>query len=37
VRWLERDNRVVEWVKVVTETADLWPTPEPGKLAENED
>lgn len=24
-RWLAKDNRVVEWVKVVTETADLWP------------
>lgn len=33
-KWLARDNRVVEWVKVVTETADLWPTPEPAKLAE---
>jgi hypothetical protein len=25
MRWLEKDNRRVEWVKVVTETADLWP------------
>lgn len=24
-RWLEKDGRVVEWVKVVTQTADLWP------------
>jgi hypothetical protein len=24
-RWLSKDNRVVEWVKVVTQTADLWP------------
>jgi hypothetical protein len=24
-RWLAKDNRLVEWVKVVTQTADLWP------------
>ena len=24
-RWLERDGRVVEWVRHVTETAQLWP------------
>lgn len=24
-RWLDKDNRVVEWVKIVTATADLWP------------
>jgi hypothetical protein len=26
-RWLDRDGRVVEWVKVVTETLDLYPAP----------
>lgn len=26
-RWLERDNRVVEWVKVATGWADLYPSP----------
>jgi hypothetical protein len=26
-RWLEKDGKVVEWVKVVTQTADLWPVP----------
>lgn len=24
-RWLERDGRVVEWVRHVTETGQLWP------------
>jgi hypothetical protein len=31
-RWLERDGRVVEWVKVATEWADLYaapPSPDP--------
>lgn len=28
-KWLGKDNRVVRWVKVVTETADLWPAPAP--------
>jgi hypothetical protein len=27
-RWLERDGRVVEWVRHVTQTAQLWPTAE---------
>ena len=26
-RWLERDNRVVEWVKGTTEFKPLWPSP----------
>jgi hypothetical protein len=26
-RWLERDGREVAWVKAVTETVTLWPTP----------
>lgn len=35
-RWLERDGRVVEWVKAVTETVQLWPPvppEEPGQSA----
>jgi hypothetical protein len=24
-RWLDRDGRIVEWVKIVTETADVYP------------
>lgn len=27
-RWLEKDGRVVEWVRVVTETAQIWPVEE---------
>lgn len=33
-KWLAKDNRVVRWVKVVTETADLWPVPEPAASAD---
>lgn len=29
MNWLARDNREVRWVKVVTDMADLWPTPSP--------
>ena len=28
-RWLERDGRVVEWVRHVTETVTLWPVQPP--------
>lgn len=34
-RWLERDNRTLNWVKVVTETAVIWPEvalPEPTEM-----
>jgi hypothetical protein len=32
-RWLAKDGRVVEWVRHVTETVQLWPAEETGQAA----
>jgi hypothetical protein len=32
-KWLERDNRVVEWVRVATEWAEVWPAKVEGEKA----
>lgn len=36
-RWLERDGRVVEWVRHVTATAQLWPEPPRRTVGDGED
>jgi hypothetical protein len=33
-RWLDRDGRMVEWVKVVTEMTDLWPEVDTSQASE---